>query len=476
MKTSACLLLSALVGQFLVGPGVTSTHAAATAPAPVRLALDPMAAPRPALRYTFVHEVIDQTPGNAALAYHQVLRLLAQNEKWRSQSEQFQEWLKLPLDQLPVAAVEAVVAQYALALGRLAQATRQERCDFEIPIRRDGVNALLPHLAELRGAARLLAVEIRLRIRQGRYPEAIERLKAGLTLAGHTGNGATLIEGLVGIAIANLMFDQVEELVAQPAAPNLYWALSDLPPAFLNLWQATRWERCFLYVHMPALWHGRTQSASAMELQNSVREFQKFSGGGTPLPWLEEDSGTALTTVGALVAYPKAVEYLQRQGRSREEIGKMSVAEALATYIGESYAVQRDELFKWFALPYHQAREGLARAEAGLQESRKQDPVGSILPGMLLPALTKAAGRYAALERRVALLRCVEAIRRYAASHDRRLPASLGDIRDVPIPQDPMTGGAFVYRGDGGTARLEGGPLPDQDARSAIVYELTIRP
>ena len=154
----------------------------------------------------------------------------------------------------------------------------------------------------------------------------------------------------------------------------------------------------------------------------------------------------------------------------------MSVAEALATYIGETYAVQRDELFKWFALPYHEAREGLARAEAGLQESRKQDPVGSILPGMLLPALTKAASRYAALERRVALLRCVEAIRLYAASHDRRLPASLGDIPDAPIPQDPMTGGAFVYRLEGKTARLEGGPLPDPDSRTSKGYELTIRP
>ena len=154
----------------------------------------------------------------------------------------------------------------------------------------------------------------------------------------------------------------------------------------------------------------------------------------------------------------------------------MSIAEALATYIGESYAVQRDELFKWFALPYHEARDGLARAEAALQESRNQDPVGSIVPGMLLPALTKAASRYAALERKVTLLRCVEAIRLYAATHDRRLPSSLGDISDTPIPKDPVTGGAFVYRLEGKTARLEGGPLPDQDSRTSKSYELTIRP
>jgi hypothetical protein len=477
VKGPTCLLLPVLLGQFLGAPSLISTQAATTAPPPVRLALDPMPAPRPALRYTFVHEMIDQTPGNAALAYQQVLRLLNQNEKWRTQSDQLQEWLKLPLEQLPVEAVEAVVAQHASSLNRLVLATRQERCDFEIPIRQDGVNALLPHLAELRGASRLLAVEIRLRIRQGRHAEAIERLKAGVTLARHTGNGATLIEGLVGVAIANLMFDRVEELVGQPGAPNLYWALADLPPCLLNLWQATRWERCFLYVHMPVLWTVRTRPVSATDLRQSVREFQKFGAGGMSVPWLsEEESATVVTTVGALVAYPKAVEYLRRQGRTPEEIAKLPVAEALATYLGESYAVQRDELFKWFALPYYEARDGLARAEAGLQESRKQDPIGSVLPGLLLPALTKAASRYAALERRVAFLRCVEAIRIYAASHDRRLPPSLGDIHDVPIPQDPMTGAAFVYRLDGATARLEGGPLPEPEARASNRYELTIRP
>lgn len=476
MKSPAYLLLVALLGAVHDPLVVTSTRAATTPRTPVKLVLDPMPAPRPALRYTFVHEVIDQTPGNAALAYQQALRLLAQNETWRTQGDQLEEWLKVPLDQLPVEAVEAVVAQYASALGRLAQATRLERCDFEVPIRQDGVNALLPHLAELRGASRLLAVEIRLRIRQGHYPDALERLKAGLTLARHTGNGATLIEGLVGVAIANLMFDRIEELVAQPGAPNLYWALSDLPPSFLNLWQATRWECCFLYVHMPALWRGRTHAATAADLQRAVREFRKFGGSGPSIPWLsEEDSATVLTTVGALAAYPRAVAYLQRQGASAEEIRQMSVPAAIATYLGESYAVQRDELFKWFALPYHEAREGLARVETGLRGLRARDPIGSVLPSLLLPALTKAASRYAASERRVALLRCVEAIRLYAAAHDRRLPASLGDIREAPIPQDPMTGDAFVYRLDGHTARLEGGPLPDADTRTSPGYELTIR-
>ncbi len=490
MKIPIIVLLPALIGYFLGIPGPvkapgaalaaiqppSSTSAASTS-APIRMALEPMAAPRPALRYTLVHETIDQMPGNAALAYQQVARLITQNEKWRDQGEQIQEWLKLPIDQMPIEAVEELVFSHASNLDRFAKATLHERCDFEIPIRQEGVNALLPHLAEMRGISRLLAIEIRLRIRQGRYLEAIDRLKAGFTLARHTGNGTTLIEGLVGLAIANVMLDRVEELAARPGAPNLYWALSDLPPAFLNLWSATRWERCFLYVHMPVLWEARKRPVEAADLRQLVREFRRFGGSGTFLPWLpEEDSAILVTAAAGLAAYPKAIEHLERQGRSRQDIRQMPVADALAGYIGESYATQRDDLFKWFAMPYHEARDGMARAEAGLQEARRQDPIGSILPSMLLPALTRAASRYATVERRVAMLRCVEAIRLHAAGHGRRLPASLDQIQDVPIPRDPMTGVRFLYRLEGNTAILEGPTLPDRDQRNSKIYELSIRP
>ena len=38
------------------------------------------------------------------------------------------------------------------------------------------------------------------------------------------------------------------------------------------------------------------------------------------------------------------------------------------------------------------------------------------------------------IERRLAALRTIEAIRMFAASHDGKLPAALGDIKEVPVP------------------------------------------
>jgi hypothetical protein len=64
------------------------------------------------------------------------------------------------------------------------------------------------------------------------------------------------------------------------------------------------------------------------------------------------------------------------------------------------------------------------------------------------------------LDREVASLRVIEALRMYAASHDGRLPARLEDIDQIPVPDNPATGKPFAYRLEGATAILE---LPPSD-------------
>ena len=44
------------------------------------------------------------------------------------------------------------------------------------------------------------------------------------------------------------------------------------------------------------------------------------------------------------------------------------------------------------------------------------------------------------LERRTALLRTIEAIRFYAATHDGKLPPNLAAIKEVAVPIDPFDG------------------------------------
>lgn len=445
---------------------------------PVHFTVDPMPEPVPALRYTLVYEKIDQTPGNAALAYQRVARMLGGDEAWSEQKEHCAEWLELPLDEFPPEALRPLLLRQRNHLDELVKATRLEQCDWGIPVREEGFSALLPHLAEMRDVARLLSLQIRVLVAEGNYDEALRRLRAGMTLAQHVANGELLIEGLVGVAIANTMLDRIEEMLSQPGAPNLYWALTDLPPGFLNAWQSTRWERSCVYAELPVLRQAGNQPVTPGDLQRALRDLQSISGGGSAAPdWLPADEQAAvLTAAVAWVAYPRACEQLIARGRTPAEVRQMSVSQVLVTYVAEAYAVQRDNLFKWFALPYPQAREGMAQAEADLQAAKAEDPVGSILPGMLLPALTRVQERFVELDRRMAALRCVEAIRAHAAASNGNLPASLAEVASLPIPPDPVTGKAFAYQVENGIARIEGVRISDRSRPGALNYEITLRP
>ncbi|NOR67536.1 MAG: hypothetical protein GQ528_09285 [Woeseiaceae bacterium] len=80
------------------------------------------------------------------------------------------------------------------------------------------------------------------------------------------------------------------------------------------------------------------------------------------------------------------------------------------------------------------------------------------------------------LDRNIALLRTIEAVRMFAAAHSGRLPGSLAEITSVPVPADPVTGEGFLYkRIDARKARLEA-PVSPAESNKWPVYELTIRP
>jgi hypothetical protein len=79
------------------------------------------------------------------------------------------------------------------------------------------------------------------------------------------------------------------------------------------------------------------------------------------------------------------------------------------------------------------------------------------------------------LERQIALLRHVEALRLYAAGHGGKLPARLSDI-PVPLPVDPFSGKPFDYSVEATTAHLRGESPSGEGskARGEIHYEVMI--
>jgi hypothetical protein len=445
---------------------------------PIKLTLSPAAAPSPALKYVLLPELSDQTPGNAALEYYRTFAPdwgwgnIRQPKTWESITQA----LQVPFKDFP--RNEMAWIEKLRMLQHVDLAARREYVDWGMGerLRQEGYGLLLHDVQSLRNIATLLAVRARLEIAQGRYDKAVHTLQTGLALARHTGDAVTLIQEVVGIAIAQVMFNQLEELIQQPGAPNFYWALTDLPHPFFDLRKALQGEKLGLYAAIPEL---RTLGTTRLTQEQQQKLLPALGGdleamvyGGKP-----KRNSHLIGTLLVLRAYPEAKQALIAEGRKPDEVEALPVLQVVLIHSWRQYQRLQDDEFKCASLPYWEARPLLAQTEERIVQARRR------LEGMpflleFLPACQKVIAAVVRTDRRIAALRCIEAIRIYAAAHEGKLPATLEAITEVPVPIDPMTGKAFIYHAAGARATLIAPPPPGEQAYvgNSLHYELTLRP
>jgi hypothetical protein len=97
------------------------------------------------------------------------------------------------------------------------------------------------------------------------------------------------------------------------------------------------------------------------------------------------------------------------------------------------------------------------------------------LPLFLLSAIDKVFLAGSRTDRKIALLRAIEAVRIYAANHQGQLPDKLADVTDVPLPNDPSTGKPFEYERDKSSGTLIAPPFYPPIPKLGLRYQLTIR-
>ena len=158
---------------------------------------------------------------------------------------------------------------------------------------------------------------------------------------------------------------------------------------------------------------------------------------------------------------------LVEAGRTEEELARLANSQVILLDEYAAYEAARDDLMKWCQLPYHQGAPGIAKEENGLTRS---------VFGLMVPGVVKVYQGKARLDQRLGLLRCVEALRLYAAANKGAWPKDLGDI-GVPLPDDPVTGKPFPYEVKDGVAVVRGTPPAGREKEAAfkVRYELTIR-
>jgi hypothetical protein len=450
------------------------SSAAATGQSPqatlVKMTLHPAAAPRPALGYALLPEVRDLKPGNAALLYQR-----AQNVEWwhgfdrAGQGAKMANLLDLTLAKMP----RDKVVLLPTALRELELAARREYCDWEMTprFREEGFTLAIPDVQGFRLFGNMLALRTRLELLDGQVDRAVNDLQTGLAFSRHVAEAPLIVNALVGMALAHAMFDRVEELIQLDKAPNLYWALADLPRPFIDLRRPMQGEKVGIASVFPGI---RAALGDPSQPAVPIATIHKYLDN---LRYLgDRVAGERLTfTLMAARTYPAAKSFLLAKGFSPEQIDALPVIQVSLMHglavIDDCY----DEVYKWQNFPYWQARPGMARAQQKFAQLRTEKPETTYLASMLMPALNNVVFARARLDRRVALLQVVEALRLHAAAEG-KLPDQLEDVRAVPLPTDPVTGRSFEYTLEGNRAVLYAPPPPGETVndRNAIRYELIL--
>src|SRR5438067_1868035 len=113
-----------------------------------------------------------------------------------------------------------------------------------------------------------------------------------------------------------------------------------------------------------------------------------------------------------------ARKYLVAHGRPKAEVEAMPAAQALVLYLHDYAVERRDELFKLTYLPHRQAQPLLDADDA---RHRAAATEAELFAEQLLPAMKKVMAAQMRIERKISLLRVIEALRLHAAAHGGRL-------------------------------------------------------
>jgi len=433
----------------------------------IHLNVQPAPAPKPALRYLLFPELGEMNPGNPVQGY---MKSVMEPNNFFHSKEALDEREKLenmPLKDFPA---QKLRDYGGMALRQADYAARLDTVDWQVlpKLKADGIYLLVPEVQPLRSLSAALKVRFRGEIAAGRFDDALVTAKTMFAMAHHLGEHPTLIGNLVGVAIASMTLEPIEEMLQQPGCPNLYWALTQLPQPLVGFRKALEGERMMLSSEFALLTDKESMSAAQLEkaVNRLDRVFHDILRYHSPRERPQQSLRAWLEQRRKDEDHVRAArKRLLEHGLAKDKIDQFPLLQILLLDGKLAYEVSRDEILKGRTLPYWQVKPPVPGT------APDESPFTLIVPGVFR---RQAQTR---LEQRIGLLRCVEALRIYAAEHGGKLPNQLADIK-LPLPVDPFTGKDFVYEWRGSTAALRGA-LPHAPNRLPGLYnghyEVTMR-
>lgn len=225
-RTVIYALIAAMLVVPMASPARQRQTTGSSSPRIRTLALAP--APIDAARsYSLLPSADELTNGDAVALYTKAAQALPGNLN----QQQIHNWLRTPLDKLPQAEAQQVVQQAQTSLQQVELGSRCKDCNW--PPFTPGTNPA--HLKEYRALAQLLCLKARLQMLQNQYDDAVSSMRTGLAMARHVGESPTLVQGMVGVAMAAQVLRNVEDIAQFKGGPNLHPALEALPRPLIDL-------------------------------------------------------------------------------------------------------------------------------------------------------------------------------------------------------------------------------------------------
>jgi hypothetical protein len=447
-----------------------------------RLTIKAAEAPIPSLRYELLPNLRERTAGNAAQAYLQAVVLhysLHAGEAAKERNDRdrkIDEMMSRPSKEIKVEELKNYLKRYAKVLREVDAAVVRDQCDWELERRfnADGIGALMPEVQKMRELARLLRIRTQIHITEGKTAEGLHDIKRGLAMARHVGEGPSLIQWLIGAAIFQMFAAQLDRALELPDCPNLYWSLTALPRPFFDMHKPLDGEMRTMEAMLPQL--GDLEKPMSAEQARKILEYgSEYANSSAPQK--DEDAATSRLRLAALVTlrHPAAREKLLRLGKTEAELDAMPAAQIVLLESSLDFRALRDEMHVSFHLPYLEARKGLAHVDKKMRQLDNDTNRDAYRANLSL-LLSTTRGLHASSvrsDRRIALLRTIEALRMHAAAAG-AFPDKLAAIVVVPLPDDPVAGRPFAYELTKEGKAVLTAPPPDSNPGNALKYEVTL--
>jgi hypothetical protein len=419
----------------------------------------------PSTKYWLRCDPRQRLPGNAAFLYAEAAAML--NDAANKRIMDADDAYDAGANNFASLADAALDSNAMDVLGLLNVAAHRDHCDWDISVREQGFKTPLPLLIPLRELGKLIELRALGQIRNGQFDGAVDSLQSVYELGFKVDEGEELLSGLQSYGILDIAGSTTAELMKQPNSPNLYWALASFPHPIISLQHSFSTETTFLQASFHELAVDHLQELSGDDWRGIYRRVAAVNALPGPAPKIDEQTLAEQVTR----TLPQAQDYYERTyNLTSEHVKRLDAFKVVATYWYAQERMQADMQYDMAALPYPILLEKAAELDRHITQMISDQPANIFL-NILWTKLEQTATTWARLDRKLAGLTDVEAIRSYAAANDGKLPNQLASIKDTPVLDNPATGKPFNYTVQNETATLSD-PEPES---SPLIYTIQIR-